>query len=71
MNSFYVLTLPDKERVALSNIFVLTEPALLNMEDASNGGNIISMDSLAVTLYGSGGTQRNICNQALYYIIYM
>lgn len=42
---------------------------LLNMEDASNGGNIISMDSLAVTLYGSGGTQRNICNQALSFLI--
>lgn len=41
---------------------------LLNMEDANQGGNIISMDSLAVTLYG-GTAKRNICNQALSFLI--
>ena len=40
---------------------------IMNMNDASLGGNI-SMDSLAVTLYG-GTNKRNICNQALSFII--
>ena len=41
---------------------------IMNMNDASLGGNIISMDSLAVTLYG-GTNKRNICNQALSFVI--